>query len=54
MDTIGMISVLAGSVILLGVFFSIAFEGITTKRNSKKSLVSALNHKWQKLTVSAS
>jgi len=53
MDIIETISILAGSVTLLGVFLSIAFERATTKDNSK-NLVSALNHKWQKVTVSAS
>jgi hypothetical protein len=53
MDMIEMISVLAGSVILLDIFLSIALEGATTEL-SKKNLVSALNRKWQNLTVSAS
>ena len=45
-----MVAVLGGSVIL---FLSIAYEGIATKRNHKKNLVSVLNDKWEKLTVSA-
>ena len=52
MDIIETISVFAGSVTLLGVFLSFAFERTITKDNSK-NLVSALNHKWQK-AVSAS
>ncbi|MGA9152350.1 MAG: hypothetical protein WBZ36_17380 [Candidatus Nitrosopolaris sp.] len=53
MDIIETIAVLAGSLTLLGVFLSIAFERATTKHNCK-NLVSALNHKWQKVTVPAS
>jgi hypothetical protein len=52
MDIIETISILAGSVTLLGVFLSIAFERAT--KDNSKNLVSALNHKWQKVTVSAS
>jgi hypothetical protein len=47
------VSVLAGSIILLGLFLSIAYEGVKTKSTSKQSRVSALNDKWQKLIVSA-
>jgi hypothetical protein len=54
MDIIETLSVLAGSVVLLSLFLATAFEGVTTKRNSKKRLLSALNNKWQKITVSAS
>jgi hypothetical protein len=53
MDMTETISVLAGSVILLGMFLSTAYEDVATKRNSKQNLLSALNDKWQKLTVSA-
>lgn len=53
MDVIGMVSVLAGSVILVGLFLSTAYEGVITKRNSKMCVVSALDDKWHKLTVSA-
>lgn len=53
MDVIGMVSVLAGSVILVGLFLSTAYEGVITKRNSKMSVVSALDDKWHKLTVIA-
>jgi hypothetical protein len=52
MDIVGTVSVSTGSVILLGMFLSIAYEGVATKRNSEKHLLSALNNKWQKLTVS--
>lgn len=51
MDIINTVSVIAGSVVLLGLFLSIACEGIVTGRNSKK-LVSAMDDKWQKLLVS--
>ncbi|MGC2683211.1 MAG: hypothetical protein WA323_15215 [Candidatus Nitrosopolaris sp.] len=47
------VSVLAGSVILLGLFLPIAYEDLVTNRKSKEKLVSALNYEWQKLTVSA-
>lgn len=53
MELVETVSVLAGSVILLGMFLSIAYEGVATKRNSKKNLLSALNYKWQKLIVFA-
>jgi hypothetical protein len=54
MDMVQTVSVLAGSVVLLCMFLSIAYEGVATKHNSQKNLVSALNNKWQKLTVSVS
>lgn len=53
MNVIETVSVLAGSVILLGLFLSAAYEGVITKRNSKMSVVSAFDNKWHKLTVSA-
>ncbi len=53
MDIAATISVIAGSAILLGLFLSIAYEGIASRRNSEKKSVSAFNDKWQKLTVSA-
>lgn len=52
MNTVETISVLAGSVILLGLFLSIAYETVITKRSPKKNIVSALDNKWQKLMVS--
>ena len=52
MNIVDTISILAGSIILLGLFVPIAFEGIRTKSTSKHSLVSVLNEKWQKITVS--
>jgi hypothetical protein len=52
MNVIETVSVLAGSVILLGLFLSAAYEGLITKRNSKMSVVSAFDDKWHKLTVS--
>jgi nucleoside-triphosphatase THEP1 len=38
-----------GSTILLGLFLSIAYEGVRTKSTSKLSRVSALNDKWSRL-----
>jgi hypothetical protein len=52
MDAVETISVLAGSVILLGVFLSIAYETVIIKRSPKKNIVSVLDNKWQKLKVS--
>jgi hypothetical protein len=52
MNIVGMVSIASGSIILLGLFLSIAYEGVRTKSASKLSRVSALNDKWQKLTVS--
>jgi len=49
-----MLSILTGSIILLGLFLPIAYEGVRTKSSSKQIRVSVLNDKWQKLTVSAS
>jgi hypothetical protein len=46
------ISTLAGSIILLGLFVPIAYDGIRRKSTIKHSRVSVLNDKWQKLTVS--
>jgi hypothetical protein len=53
MDTVETVSVLTGSVTLLGLFLSIAYETFITKRSSKKNIISALDNKWQKVTVSA-
>ena len=53
MNIVKTVSKLAGSIILLGLFVPIAYEGIRTKNTSKHSRVSVLNDKWQKLTVSA-
>lgn len=47
-----MISVLAGSVILLGLFLSMAYDTLIAKHRPKKNVVSALDNKWQKLMVS--
>jgi hypothetical protein len=52
MNIIDTISILAGSIILLGLFVPIAYDGIRTKSTSKHNRVSVLNNKWQKLTVS--
>jgi hypothetical protein len=52
MNILDTISILAGSIILLGMFFPIAYEGIRTKSTSKHSRVPVLNDNWQKLTVS--
>jgi hypothetical protein len=52
MNIVETVSILAGSIILLGLFVPIAYEGIRTKGTSKHSRVSVLNDKWQKLTVS--
>ena len=52
LNIVDMISILAGSIILLGLFIPIAYEGIKTKNTSKHSRVSVLNNKWQKVTVS--
>jgi len=49
MDIIETISILAGSVILLGLFLSTAYED----RRKGERRVSALNNKWQKLIVPA-
>jgi len=54
MNVVEMLSILTGSIILLGLFLPIAYEGVRTKSSSKQSRVSVLNDKWQKLTVSAS
>ena len=43
MDTVETISVLTGSVILLGLFLSIAYETVITKLSPEKNIVSALN-----------
>jgi hypothetical protein len=53
MDFVETISVLVGSLVLLGLFLSIGYENIRTKNTSKRSRVLALNDKWQKITVSA-
>ena len=53
MDMINLVSVIVGSIVLLGLFISIAYEGIVTKSRTKKNLVSALDDNWQKLVVSA-
>ena len=52
MNIVETVSTLAGSIILLGLFVPIAYEGIRTKSTNKHSRVSVLNDKWQKLTVS--
>ena len=52
MNIVDMISIFTGSIILLGLFVPIAYEGIKTKNTSKHSRVSVLNNKWQKVTVS--
>jgi hypothetical protein len=54
MNVVEMLSILTGSIILLGLFLPIAYEGVRTKSSSKQCRVSVLNDKWQKLTVSAS
>jgi len=52
-DIVETISILAGSFVLSGLFISIAYEGVKAKSRSKQAKVSALNDKWQKLTVYA-
>jgi hypothetical protein len=52
-DIVETVSILAGSIVLSGLFFSIAYEAVRTKSTSKKRVVSVLNDKWQKITVSA-
>ncbi|HYA83289.1 MAG TPA: hypothetical protein VEH06_07555 [Candidatus Bathyarchaeia archaeon] len=52
MNIVDAMSILAGSIILLGLFVPIAYEGIRTKSTSKQRRVSVFNDKWQKLTVS--
>jgi hypothetical protein len=53
MDIINSESIIAGSVVLLGLFISIAYDGVVTKNRTKKKFVSALDYNWQKLIVSA-
>ncbi|MFZ0221810.1 MAG: hypothetical protein WAM42_08965 [Candidatus Nitrosopolaris sp.] len=53
MNIVETLSILVGSIILLGLFVPIAYEGVRTKSTSKESRISVLNDKWQKLTVSA-
>ena len=53
MNIIETLSILTGSIILLGLFLPIAYEGVRAKSTSKQSRISVLNDKWQKLTVSA-
>jgi hypothetical protein len=53
MNIVEAVSILAGSIILLGLFLPIAYEGVKTKSTTKQNRVSVLNDKWQKLTVSA-
>ena len=52
MNIVETLSILIGSIILLGLFLPIAYEGVRTK-STFKSRVSVLNDKWQKITVSA-
>ena len=52
MNVVEAISILSGSIILLGLFVPISNESIRPKSTSKHSRVSVLNDKWQKLTVS--
>jgi hypothetical protein len=53
MDIVETISVLAGSLVILGLFLSIGYENIRTKNASRHSRISAINDRWQKITVSA-
>ena len=53
MNIIETLSILTGSIILLGLFLPIAYEGVRAKSTSKQSRISVLNDKWKKLTVSA-
>ena len=53
MDIVGTLSILAGSLILLGLFIPIAYEGVRTKGTPKQSRVAVVNDKWEKLTVLA-
>ena len=53
MNIVETVLILIGSVILLGLFVPIAFEGLRSKSTSKQSRISVLNDKWEKLTVSA-
>jgi hypothetical protein len=53
MNIVEAVSILTGSIILLGLFLPIAYEGVRTKNTFKQSRISVLNDKWQKLTVSA-
>jgi len=52
MNIVETVSILASSIILLGLFVPIAYEGIRTKSTGKHSHISVLNDKWQKLIVS--
>ena len=52
MNIVETLSILIGSIILLGLFLPIAYEGVRT-RTFKQSRVSVLNDKWQKITVPA-
>jgi hypothetical protein len=47
MDIINSVSVIAGSAVLLGLFISIAYDGIVAKSMAKKKLVSAFDENWQ-------
>jgi hypothetical protein len=53
MNIVETLSILTGSIILLGLFLPIAYEGVRAKSTSKQGRISVLNDKWQKLTVSA-
>jgi hypothetical protein len=53
MNIVETLSILTGSIILLGLFLPIAYEGVRAKSTSKKNRISVLNDKWEKLTVSA-
>ena len=54
MDIAGTLPILAGSIILLGLYVPIAYEGVRTKGMSKHTRISVLNHKWEKSTVFSS
>ena len=51
MDMVETLSILAGSIILLGLFVPIAYERVRTKGISKQTRIPVLNHKWEKSTV---
>jgi hypothetical protein len=53
MNIVETLSILIGSIILLGLFLPIAYEGVRAKSMFKQSRVSVMNDKWQKITVSA-
>ena len=53
MNIVETLSILIGSIIWLGLFLPIAYEGVRTKSTLTQSRVSVLNDEWQKITVPA-